>query len=496
MRILIAGLVFLFVAVAGLFFSSFNNGKRISFKLRVSESGRYLVKENGEPFFWLGDTGWNLFSRLNKDEARKYLTDRHDKKFTVIQAHILGWTLADTNAYGFTPFLNNNFNKPNEPYWKHVDYIIDAADDIGLYMALVPAWALSYTENKNRSKNDTVEMPLSRDTTTAYNYGKFLGMRYKNNKNIIWILGGDVWGTKDAIYDHLARGLTETYADNDPSQILISFHPQGGTHRPPATSTSEFYHNKSWLDFNMIQSGHRIGNRNYERIAKDYEILPVKPTLESEPCYEQHPVQHSFKNGVFKPWHVRRRAYWSILAGSLGFTYGANGIWQMDKPGKIDKQSHHNFFWYDALNFEGGRQMTFVRKLIESRPILSPQRIPDQSLIISANDSVDAHIRCARAEDYSYMMVYSTNGSAFTLDLSRMPGKVLKAWWYNPRDGKLYSGKNLVTNKPFETLQKNAAISFDPPGDMGPDHDWILVIDDASGSFPSPGSVFKQKSRT
>ena len=131
--------------------------------------------------------------------------------------------------------------------------------------------------------------------------------------------------------------------------------------------------------------------------------------------------------------------------------------------------------------------MAFVRELIESRPMLSPQRIPDQGLVISANDSVDAHVQCARAEDHSYVIVYSTNGSNFTLDLTRMGNKTLNAWWYNPRDGKLYSRKNSVTTKPFETLKDKKSASFDPPGDSGPGRDWILVIDDASKMYPPPG---------
>ena len=110
----------------------------------------------------------------------------------------------------------------------------------------------------------------------------------------------------------------------------MSFHPKGGTYRPPATSTGEFYHAQPWLDFNMIQSGHRVGNKNYEKIQEDYHRQPTKPTLDSEPCYEQHPIEHKFDQGVFEAWHLRRRAYWSLLAGAFGFTYGvvmASGRW-------------------------------------------------------------------------------------------------------------------------------------------------------------------------
>src|SRR5690606_14432330 len=99
----------------------------------------------------------------------------------------------------------------------------------------------------------------------------------------------------------------------------------------------------------------------------------------------------------------------------FGFSYGANGVWQMDKPGRV-KESHHNGYWYDALQYEGAGQMKFLKRLFTSRSYLSPERIPDQSLILSEAGEVDDRIQVARAEDFSYLMAYSTNGSAFELD--------------------------------------------------------------------------------
>jgi hypothetical protein len=452
-------------------FDKFDNGL-----LRVSNSGRSLVKNDGTPFFWLGDTGWALFNSLNQNEARRYLRDRKEKGFTVIQAHLLGWNLDEVNSNGDRPFIDNDFRRPYEPYWQHADFIIDAAKEQGLYMALLPAFAAEYTEVKKPDDELRARFPLNYDSLVAYEYGKFLGKRYEKNPHIIWILGGDVWGRRDGIYDNLARGLTETYAGGDPDKILISFHPQGGTHRPPATSTSEFYHNKSWLDFNMIQSGHRRGNRNYQRITKDYQQRPVKPTMESEPCYEQHPIIHDFKNGAFTSWDVRQRAYWSILAGGFGFTYGANGIWQMDKPGEIYKPTHHNFYWYDALNFEGASQMIYLKKLIESKALMQAERVPDQRIVLSDTGDVENRIQCARGDDYSYAVVYSTNGTEFTLDLKAFPKK-LKASWYSPRDGKYYTLSGRPTDRPFAILKGREMFKFDPPHDAGPDNDWILLLD-------------------
>jgi hypothetical protein len=180
-----------------------------------------------------------------------------------------------------------------------------------------------------------------------------------------------------------------------------------------------------------------------------------------------------------------------LLAGGFGFTYGANGIWQMDKPGRTFKETHKNYYWYDALNFEGGAQMAFVRNLMESRPFIMPERVPDQSLIVSDTGDADVRIQCARADDYSYAIVYSTSGTEFVLDVKRFKAQKLNAWWYNPRDGKLYTQKNKVSIKPFEVIQNKGVKKFNPPGEPGVANDWLLVIDDASKLFPQPGTPKK-----
>ncbi len=363
-------------------------------RLRVSASGHFLTTNNGRPFFWLGDTAWTLFEKLTLDEAALYFRDRARKRFTVGQAHLLNWKVETGNVEGELAFLRGDFDAPNEAYWRRVDKLIDLAAQHGLYLALLPVWARNYMEGKETPR------PLL-DAAQARRYDKFLGARYRDQTHLVWVLGGDVRPTQHPTYDSLARGLAEG-AGNARSLPLMSYHPPGGTFRPPATSTGEFYHDKTWLDFNMIQSGHRLGNKNYERITEDYHRLPAKPTLDAEPCYEGHPIEHKFEKGVFTASEVRRRAYWSLLAGACGFTYGANGIWQMDKPGAILQATHHNRFWSEALDLEGAKQMQHVRALFESRPFIKPERVPDQSILVSSEGETDDRVQCARAADRSY----------------------------------------------------------------------------------------------
>ncbi len=452
--------------------------------LQVSESGRFLVKENGDPFFWLGDTGWRLFSNLTREESVRYLEDRKAKGFTVIQCQLLPVNPDLENAYGHRPFHERDVRQPIEEYWDHVAYVLEKAGETGLYMAVLPAWARTYIED--RLGNPEYKL-FTNDPQGAYDYGYYLGRRFMDMDHLIWVLGGDSWGTKDSIYNRMAQGITDGYRDGDGDRVLMSYHPKGGTYRPPATSSGEFYHDMEWMDFNMIQSGHRIGNRNFEKITEDYNRLPVKPTLESEPCYEHHPVRHDFKNGEFSAWHLRRRAYWAILAGSFGFTYGGNGIWQMSTPERPGRESHFNYYWYQALDHEGGKQMVHVRNLFESRPYIDPQRMPDQGIIFSQQDTVDGHVQCARAGDYSYWIIYVTNGRALGLRTGFLKRREYRAWWYDPRTGLTFNPDSAVITKPFEFNAVDDPCIFDPPGSPGPGNDWVLVLDDVNAGYGIPG---------
>ena len=431
-------------------------------RLHISADGHSLAKEDGTLFFWLGDTAWNYFARLNQAEAKQYLDDRVAKRFTVIQAHMLPWTLQTRSVHGQTAFLNGDFDQPNEAYWQHVDTLMRLATERELYVAVLPVWCRTYIEPAPNG-TDGPDVVLT-DSAKAYRYGKFVGNRYRVYSNLIWVLGGDRRPTRHSVYRQLAKGLTETYAGGDPDKILLTYHPPGGTNRPPATSTGEFYHNEPWLDLNLIQSGHALANASYQRISEDYVRQPAKPTLDSEPCYEQHPIKHDYKNGRFTGWHVRRRAYWSVLAGACGFTYGGNGIWQMDKPGDVMQSTHFSHFWYDALNHEGAGQMQHVRSLIETLGV--GQLIPDSTRLTSAAGTVDDRVQVARDKDNSFLVAYITDGHPITLDLSGLSSRRLSGYYFDPRTGKRQS---------LGQLTRQAERQFAPPT-SGPEQDWVLVV--------------------
>jgi Protein of unknown function (DUF4038) len=211
-------------------------------QLRVSKNQRYLETADGKPFFWLGDTAWELFHRLSREEADLYLKNRAEKGFTVIQAVALAELdgLHDPNYYGEIPLENDDPTKPREAYFQHVDYIIRKAEQLGLYIALLPTWG------DKVFKDQWGVGPEIFNATNAKIYGHWIGNRYKNHKNIIWIIGGDRNPRNESdvvIWRSLAEGIAESAGGNN--KALMTFHPQPNGVQDGGSS--KWFHHDAWL---------------------------------------------------------------------------------------------------------------------------------------------------------------------------------------------------------------------------------------------------------
>lgn len=462
-------------------------------RLFVHKEGRFLQKENGEPFFWLADTAWELAHRLNRTEVDTYLQDRANKGFNVIKFVLLAELdgLTDANAYGDLPLMDYSPSKPvvtegNNPdnpeeydYWDHVDYIIDRCGELNLYAGVLPTWGDKVLRKWGSG-------PEVFNTSNAYTYGWFLGDRYKNRKNIVWILGGDrpaAEGPKDK--REIWRAMAEGIADGvngvnnqdgkaDYSKTIMTYHPIGGK------SSSDWFHEDEWLDFNMYQSGHAYHDNTFvwTQMKTDWDKIPAKPSFDGEPNYEDNPSKW------FNDYDVRKASYRSVFAGGMGITYGAHGIWQMYAPGRNAIGSCRKY-WYDSLNLPGASQMVHLKNLMLSRPYFV--RIPDDTLVEEIGTSGD-RMAATRASDGSYAMIYFPRETLIRkIFASKLSGAQIKAWWYNPRDGKCYDQQGNETLKPFKEFDKTDVI-FNPPGEND-SLDWVLILDDASKSFAIPGHI-------
>lgn len=239
----------------------------------------------------------------------------------------------------------------------------------------------------------------------------------------------------------------------------MTYHPQGGQ------NSGQLFPDEEWLDFHFFQSGHHQNSPNYKFNRTNLQLSPLKPTIDGEPRYEDHPMGFKPESGWFDDFDVRQAAYWSMLSGAAGHTYGNHNIWQMWE-GKWKPISWARTDWKEALNHNGSAQMEFMKKLFEARQWYKLQ--PDQTLILNKNDEGAEYQTAAIADDKTFALIYSPYGKKILVNLNRISGNEIKAWWYNPRDGQILNIQDFTDKKVVEFT----------PHSHGRGSDWVLVLED------------------
>lgn len=449
------------IIIAGLFITSICNAQQKTLPLlKISADKRHFQTANGKPFFWLGDTGWLLFVKCNKEETIQFLDTRQQQGFNVIQVMVLhGLGVTDTN--GDSALIKRNVAQPNikpgpgNDYWDHVDFVVSEAAKRGIYMALVPVWGSNVKEGKvNRVQAEA--------------YAKFLALRYRDKNNIIWLNGGDLRGS-DSL--EVWKTIGRTLRKYDPGH-LITFHPRG------RYSSSDWFHNESWLDFNMFQSGHRtyaqdttsseknhFGEDNWRYAKVDHALKPTKPTMDGEPSYENIP--HGLHDSLQPRWtaaDLRRYAYWSVLAGGAGFTYGENSVMQFHTSGDGDANYGVNRNWKQTMHAPGASQMKYLKLLMES--VAKGDWMPAQEIIADNHGTRYDYNIAAKGKKFA--LVYTYTGKVLKIDFSKLGFTPKKITWFNPSNGN--------EERIMEPEPRSGIIEFNPPGEPADGNDHVLIL--------------------
>lgn len=442
-------------------------------RLKVSGNGRYLQHANGRPFFWLGDTAWLLFQKMDRDEVKTYFADRKRKGFNVVQCIILQY-LKDANAYGDLPFVGDDITQfkitpgsdPNDleqyDFWDHVDYITATAAQNGIYLAVIPVWGQFVRRTE-----------ISKETAEAF--AANVADHLKNKPNVIWVNGGSIQGdVKPEIWETIGN----TIKKHD-KHHLMTFHPFG------RAQSSTWFSDSPWLDFHMFTSGHRrydqddtpkkYGEDNWRYVLEDLGKTPRKPSLDGESSYEATPQGlHDLTQPYWTADDARRYAYWSVFAGACGHTYGHNSVRQVYKKSDSRPASGAKQFFHEALDAGGASQMQYVKKLVLSRPYFD--RVNDQSVVAGDEGEEYDRVLVTRGKDFLFAYIYT--GREFKIQMGAISGSRVIAWWFNPRTGEATKSG----------AQRNAgSVSFNPPGEKANGNDWVLVLDDAAKNFSAPG---------
>ncbi|MFV0605893.1 MAG: glycoside hydrolase family 140 protein [Niabella sp.] len=434
--------------------------------LKISDNKHFFQTEEGKPFFWLGDTGWLLFVKCNREDAIKYLDTRKQQGFNVVQVMVIH-DVTNVNAYGDSTLINqnvatpnvtpgNDFNDPKQyDFWDHMEFIIQEADKRGLYMGLVPVWG-------HNVKGGKVTV------SDAKTYAKFLTERFSKYSNIVWLNGGDLKGSEG--YD-VWQAIAHTIKTYD-KKHLMTFHPRG------RFTSSDWFQNDDWMDFNMVQSGHRtyeqdttkadkhfFGEDNWRYIKLDYNLRPAKPVIDGEPSYENIPYGlHDYTKPRWNAADLRRYAYWSVFAGGAGFTYGENSVMQFHTPGDKDANYDVKLNWKEAINAPGAKQMQYLKKLMLAHSYFD--RVPAQEIIVDNKQKRYNYILATKSN--SYAMAYTYTGRSFKVNTKKLRFKLQKAAWFNPSTGET-TAINLVKIK--------GKVLFNPPGEPKNGNDWVLVLE-------------------
>ena len=178
-------------------------------RLKVSANARYLVTQEGKPFFWLGDTAWYV-GRLTPEEVDLYLATRKQQGFTVIQispgsAGNYAGLETTPGEVGRRPFLNDDTDTPDESYWRRIDAFVDKAGRQGLYVVIFPQWG------------SQLAAAVGGDGAKLRRLGLWVGRRYADRSNVVWSVCGEydainayrppITEAEKAAIEALARGL-------------------------------------------------------------------------------------------------------------------------------------------------------------------------------------------------------------------------------------------------------------------------------------------------
>ena len=330
----------------------------------MAASGRYLEHSDGTPFLYLADTNWELIHRLSFEEATVLVETRARQGFNALQVVALAELdgLRTPNYYGDYPLTNEDPTRPDETggYWRYLDQIFELAEANGLYIALLPSWG-------DKVSRDWGEGPVVFGEASARTYGEWIGRRFRDRPNLIWVNGGDRDpGGYEEIWTEMAEGIRSQDRDH-----LMTFHPQG------EQSSAMNFHQAPWLDFHMLQTGHGSQSLDhvYRMMTAAIDREPRKPVVDGEPRYENHPIGFNARNGYFDAGDVRQAIYIGLFLGGSGFTYGCHAVWQFASE-RFQPINNPISGWQNSLELPGANQVARIREIMFEIgfPNVSPER--------------------------------------------------------------------------------------------------------------------------
>jgi chitodextrinase len=417
------------------------------YPLKVGPTGRYLVDQNETPVQLTGDSPQALMVNLSEADADFFLADRQAAGFQAVWINLLCATYtggrADGSTYdGIVPFTTpGDLSTPNEAYFARVDDILTIAAQHGFTVLLDPAETGSF-----------LSVLLANGVAKSRDYGRYLGTRYRNFDNIVWMSGNDFqsWQNPgdDAVVQAVAQGIHDT-DDRHIHTVELDYFVSGSLDDP------------TWAPLIDLNASYTY-YPTYAQVLTDYNRPDAPPTFMVEANYE---FEHN-ANDEGTPLILRLQEYWTLLSGAAGQLYGNHYTWPFISG------------WQDNLDTVGSAQMAHVVSLFAPRPW--QDLIPDQAhAVVTAGYGTYAeggalgdndYLTAARTPDGALVMAYLPTIRTVTVDMSTL-GAAAFASWNDPSTG-------AFTAIPGSPFPNSGTRNFTPPGTNGDgDGDWVLVLE-------------------
>ena len=421
-----------------------------AYPLKLSPGQHYVVDQNGTPFFIQGDSPWYLTESLSQSNADYYLSNRWVQGFNSIILDITATTAesqqpSQANQYGQFPFTiiiaghYTNLLSWNTNYFTNVDWVIQRAGYYGICVFAYPLY-------DGFGGSDWYLQMANNTTNVLFAYGQFIGNRYKNFTNIVWLGAGDYsepYTGTNCLWDWVAAGIKSADTNH-----LFSAQAQRPT---PANYYTNF------VNFNSSYPQYLT----YLVVPNNYTRTPAMPSFMREAYYEYAEAY----GGNFTGLQCRQEAYWSIFSGDMGHFYGDEHQWPF------------NTGWQAEMWDASVTAITNVAKLMNSR--LWYNFVPDTNhTVVTSGYGTSGNINyitTTREASGKTIMAYIPAAQMTpTVAMTNISGTTANAWWYNPTNG-------IATI--IGSYSTTGTRTFTPPDT----NDWVLVLDDASQKYPPPG---------
>ena len=448
---------------------------QVVFPLRVSDDKRYLVDNLNKPFPILGRTAWFIISQP-EDGYKKFIANTLEHGHNAIEfAVITHWPTGNNapfNGEGELPFLKTltgskwngqlkyhsltseapDFSTPNEKYWLYVDKFLSYCEQQGLLVFMFPAY-VGYDGQEQGWMKELV----ANGKEKSMSYGAWIANRYKRQKNIVWMLLGDMgkFNEEQRIAEQaLIDGLKSV---KDQQSILYTAESHSGEN----AADNPYFGDEMTLNgvytWELKVPVPYLGRKGYTH-------EPTMPAfLLEEPYDEEGPDGNSYNPNATQP--VRRFQWWGWLTTIGGYISGNGYVWPFIDP-----------VWQQHLETQGALDMKRLNKFIQSLQWwkLVPSGLNEMKTIIVNPSNIDtsaAFVSAAAARDGSFLVAYipPAHKGEVPVDLS-----VLKksgfAYWFDPTDERYISVQT-------SALPNKSVRKFVPPGkNRAGESDWVLLI--------------------